>query len=140
MAATVAMQLNYVHLFPNQGSLNRPHLESSSQSPSLSLDSRLKGLQVELSETCALCLSRLLSFISLPPETAQSLDDEALVSPPSDDVVQPTSSLQQHMLFKLDCCLEDVNVFTLSNLAGTDFKLFNLIAEWGYLCVCVVCS
>lgn len=71
----------------------------------------------------------MLSFISLPPEAAQSL---ALVSPPNDDVVQPTSSLQQHMLFKLDCCLEDVNVFTLSNLAGTDFKLFNL-----YLCVCV---
>lgn len=130
--------------FPNQGSLNRPHLESSSQSPSLSLDSRLKGLQVELSETCALCLSRLLSFISLPPETAQSLADEALVSPPSDDVVHSTSSLQQHMLFKLDCCLEDVNVFTLSNLAGTDFKLFNLLCPrvriFVCMCACVVCS
>lgn len=141
MAATVAMQFNDVHFFPNQGSLNRPHLESSSQSPSLSLDSHLKGLQVELSETCALCLSRLLSLISLPPEAAQSLADEALVSPPSDDVVQPTSSLQQHMLFKLDCCLEDVNVFTVSNLAGTDFKLFNLLTSgdiYVYVHVCTV--
>lgn len=101
-----------------QGSFNRPHLESSSQCPSLSMDSRLKGLQVELSETCALCLSRLLSLISVPPEAAQSLPDEALAAPPSDDVGQHASSSQQHLLFKLDCCLEDVNVFTLSNLAG----------------------
>lgn len=101
-----------------QGSFNRPHLESSSQSPSLSMDSRLKGLQVELSETCALCLSRLLSLISVPTEVAQSAPDEALTSTPSDDVGQHNSSSQQHLLFKLDCCLEDVNMFTLSNLAG----------------------
>lgn len=108
----------------NQGSFNRPHLESSSQSPSLSMDSQLKGLQVELSETCALCLSRLLSLISLPPGTTQSIPEEALASPPSDAVAQHISSSQQHLLFKLDCCLEDVNVFTLSNLAGKIVFLF----------------
>lgn len=85
------------------------------------MDSRLKGLQVELSETCALCLSRLLSLFSVPSEAAQSLPDEALAAPPSDDVGQHVSSSQQHLLFKLDCCLEDVNVFTLSNLAGKVF-------------------
>lgn len=97
-------------------------MESSSQSPSLSVDSRLKGLQVELSETCALCLSRLLSLICVPPDTGPQLSDVASVSSPSDDAVQTTPSSQLHLLFKLDCCLEDVNVFTLSNLAG---KLFH---------------
>uniref|UniRef100_UPI0037E894CA bridge-like lipid transfer protein family member 2 n=1 Tax=Semicossyphus pulcher TaxID=241346 RepID=UPI0037E894CA len=99
-----------------QGSYNRPHLESSSQAPSLSVESCLKGLQVELSETCALCLSRLLSLICVPRDTR--LPDVASLSPPSDDNVEPALSSQLHLLFKLDCCLEDVNVFTLSNLAG----------------------
>lgn len=101
-----------------QGSFNRPHLESSSQSPSLSVDSRLKGLQVELSETCALCLSRLLALIAVPTEATQLPLDKALTSAPIDDIGQKTSSAQQHLLFRLDCCLEDVNMFTLSNLAG----------------------
>lgn len=104
-----------------QGSFNRPHIEASSQFPSLSVDSCLKGLQVELSETCALCLSRLLSFICVPPDVGPQLSEVTSVAPPNDDVVQPTPSPKQHLLFKLDCCLEDVNVFTLSNLAG---KLF----------------
>ncbi|XP_034556808.1 protein KIAA0100-like [Notolabrus celidotus] len=99
-----------------QGSYNRPHLESSSQAPSLSIESVLKGLQVELSETCALCLSRLLSLICVPRDT--QLSNVAAVSPPSDETVQLTPSSQLQLLFKLDCCLEDVNVFTLSNLAG----------------------
>lgn len=99
-----------------QGSYNRPLLESSSQAPSLSIESALKGLQVELSETCALCLSRLLSLICVPRESR--LSDVVSVSPPGDDSVQLIPSSQLHLLFKLDCCLEDVNVFTLSNLAG----------------------
>ncbi|CAK6966699.1 bridge-like lipid transfer protein family member 2 [Scomber scombrus] len=100
-----------------QGSLNRSHVELSSQCPSLSVESSLKGLQVELSETCALCLSRLLSLICVPPDTGPQLSDVASLSPPSDNtVVLPSSHLP--LLFKLDCCLEDVNVFTVSNLAG----------------------
>lgn len=97
-------------------------MESSSQSLSLSVDSSLKGLQVELSETCALCLSRLLSLICVPRDTGPQLSDVASAPPPSDDTVQPIPSSQQHLLFKLDCCLEDVNVFTLSNLAGKLFQ------------------
>lgn len=119
------MNFNLVYFFlSNQGSFNRPHLESSSQSPSLSMDCRLKGLQVELSETCALCLSRLMTLISVPNEEAQSPPHEALTSAPSDDVGQHASSPQQHLLFKLDCCLEDVNMFTLSNLAGKTLSFF----------------
>lgn len=85
------------------------------------MDSRLKGLQVELSETCALCLSRLLSLICVPPDVGPQPSEVASVAPPNDDAVQTTLSPKLHLLFKLDCCLEDVNVFTLSNLAG---KLF----------------
>lgn len=110
--------------FSLQGSFNRPHLESSSQCPSLSVDSRLNGLQVELSETCALCLSRLMSLIFATPITVPEPLDEASGSPTHDDAVQLTSTSQLHLLFKVDCCLEDVNVFTLSNLAGKSFLNF----------------
>uniref|UniRef100_A0A3B4UAG1 Bridge-like lipid transfer protein family member 2 n=1 Tax=Seriola dumerili TaxID=41447 RepID=A0A3B4UAG1_SERDU len=97
-----------------QGSFNRSHMESGSQSPSLSVESSLKGLQVELSETCALCLSRLLSLICVPGNTGPQQSDVPAVSLSG----EPVPSSQLHLLFKLDCCLEDVNVFTLSNLAG----------------------
>ncbi|XP_024866117.1 protein KIAA0100 isoform X1 [Kryptolebias marmoratus] len=102
-----------------QGSLNRPFSESSSQSPSLSVDSSLKGLQVELSETCALCLSRLMSLMCFSRDAAPSA--AAAVSPSSDKTISPSSSSsssQLHLLFKVDCCLDDVNVFTVSNVAG----------------------
>ncbi|KAM3875470.1 bridge-like lipid transfer protein family member 2 [Diretmus argenteus] len=101
-----------------QGSFNRPQVEATSQSPSLSVESSLKGLQLELSETCVLCLSRLLSLISLPSDRGPPLPDVASVSPPSGDAIQPVPSSHLPLLFKLECCLEDVNVFTLSNLAG----------------------
>ncbi|XP_056139126.1 bridge-like lipid transfer protein family member 2 [Lampris incognitus] len=101
-----------------QGSFNRPHMESSSQSPSLSVESSLKGFQVELSETCALCLSRLLSLFSRPSDRWPEQSDVVSVSTSADDAVQPIHSMHLPLLFKLECCLEDVNVFTLSNLAG----------------------
>ncbi|XP_067364418.1 bridge-like lipid transfer protein family member 2 isoform X1 [Channa argus] len=101
-----------------QGSFNRHYTDSGSQTPSLNVESNLKGLQVELSETCALCLSRLLSLIRVPCGTGPQLSDVVPVSPSSDETVQPIPPSQLHLLFKLDCYLEDVNVFTLSNLAG----------------------
>ncbi|TNN66058.1 Protein KIAA0100 [Liparis tanakae] len=101
-----------------QARFNRPRMESSSSNPSLSVESSLKGLQVELSETCALCLSRLLSLICGPHGSGPQLPDVASVSPSGGDAVPPTPSSLLQLLFKLDCCLEDVNVFTLSNLAG----------------------
>lgn len=94
----------------------------SNQSPSLSVESSLKGLQVELSETCALCLSRLLSLIRVPRDTGPQLSPMASVSPSTEEAVQQSPTSQLHLLFKLDCCLEDVNVFTLSNLAGRNLQ------------------
>lgn len=93
-------------------------MELSGQCPSLNVESSLKGLQVELSETCALCLSRLLSLICVPHDMGPQLSEVASVSPSSDDTVQLLPSSQLPLLFKLNCCLEDVNLFTVSNLAG----------------------
>ncbi|XP_026047563.1 protein KIAA0100 isoform X2 [Astatotilapia calliptera] len=101
-----------------QGSLNRPHMKSNSQPLSLNVESSLKGLQVELSETCALCLSRLLSLMCFPRHPESQLPDLTPLSPCNDDTIKPIPSSQLHLLFKVDCCLEDVNVFTLSNVAG----------------------
>ncbi|XP_015238967.1 PREDICTED: protein KIAA0100 homolog isoform X2 [Cyprinodon variegatus] len=99
-----------------QGSLNRAQSESSSQPPSLNVESGLRGLQVELSETCALCLSRLLSLLRVSASSEPLLPDAS----PSDDksIKSSHSSSQLNLLFKLDCCLEDVNIFTVSNVAG----------------------
>lgn len=101
-----------------KGSLNRPHIECCNQPPSLTVESSLKGLQVELSETCALCLTRLLSLVVPHGEERQLSEVVASAHVPDDSAVQPITTSQLHFLFKLDCCLEDVNVFTLSNLAG----------------------
>lgn len=65
-----------------------------------------------------------MSLIFAPPPTVPELLDEASVSPTDDDAVKLTSTSQLHLLFKVDCCLEDVNVFTLSNLAGKSFLDF----------------
>lgn len=65
-----------------------------------------------------------MSLICAPPITVPEPLDEASVSPTNDDAVQLTSTSQLHLLFKVDCCLEDVNVFTLSNLAGKSFLNF----------------
>ncbi|KAM4627158.1 bridge-like lipid transfer protein family member 2 [Polymixia lowei] len=101
-----------------QGNFRRPHMESSCQPPSLSVESTLKGLQMEFSETCALCLSRLLSLFSLPNHRRPETSDVVSASPSTEEAVHPISSTHLPLLFKLECCLEDVNVFTLSNLAG----------------------
>ncbi|XP_051934150.1 protein KIAA0100-like isoform X2 [Hippocampus zosterae] len=100
--------------FDLQGSWNRASNELKGSTSSLSVESSLKGLQVELSETCALCLSRLLSVICTPDEVR--LSDEPSLSPATSYTGQPSSS--SPLLFKLNFHLEDVNVFTVSNLAG----------------------
>ncbi|PWA22120.1 hypothetical protein CCH79_00010295, partial [Gambusia affinis] len=102
-----------------QGSLNRPQSTCSSQPPSLNVESSLKGLQVELSETCALCLSCLLSLLRVSADPQPHLPDVTPDSPSGDEAVKSGhSSSQPNLLFKLDCCLDDVNVFTVSNVAG----------------------
>lgn len=100
-----------------KGSYNRPHFEVCDQLPCLSLESSLKGLQIELSDTCALCLSRLLSLI-IPGGKDLQLPEGTTATPALNATVQPSTPSHFNFLFKLDFCLEDVNVFTLSSLAG----------------------
>ncbi|KAM6960533.1 bridge-like lipid transfer protein family member 2 [Aplochiton taeniatus] len=101
-----------------QGSLNKPQTELSSHASSLCVESSLKGLQVEVSETCALCLSRLLSLFSLPRTNRLEAAEHPDVIPLSPLVGEAVGPSHNQLLFKLDCGLEDVNVFTLSNVAG----------------------
>uniref|UniRef100_W5MG12 Bridge-like lipid transfer protein family member 2 n=1 Tax=Lepisosteus oculatus TaxID=7918 RepID=W5MG12_LEPOC len=86
-----------------QGSCNIPQLETTSQSETVFLESSLSGLQVEVSETCAQCLSRLVSLLS-----SDDMEQTAPVHPPH----------PPPLLLRLELGLEDVNVFTLSNVAG----------------------
>ncbi|XP_057695211.1 bridge-like lipid transfer protein family member 2 isoform X2 [Corythoichthys intestinalis] len=97
-----------------QGSCNRASSELNGSPPSLSVESSLKGLQVELSEACALCLSRLLTVIYNLGQV--KLSDDPTLPPPTSTLLQPTSTVP--LLYKLDIHLQDVNVFTVSNLAG----------------------
>ncbi|CAL9684155.1 unnamed protein product [Knipowitschia caucasica] len=100
-----------------KGSLNRPHFDVCDQLPRLNLEASLKGLQLELSETCALCLSRLLLLL-VPPVNEPQLSEVSSALGPDDSQVQPPFQSHLNFFFKLDLCLEDVNAFTLSNLAG----------------------
>uniref|UniRef100_A0A3B4AFW2 FMP27/BLTP2/Hobbit GFWDK motif-containing RBG unit domain-containing protein n=1 Tax=Periophthalmus magnuspinnatus TaxID=409849 RepID=A0A3B4AFW2_9GOBI len=105
-----------------KGSLNRPHFEVYDQLPCLNLESSLKGLQVELSETCALCLSRLLSLL-VPAVKDQQLSEVSAAPALNESAVQPSTPSHLNFRFKLDFCLEDVNVFTLSNLAAVSMRM-----------------
>ncbi|KAJ8385068.1 hypothetical protein AAFF_G00195980 [Aldrovandia affinis] len=106
-----------------QGSCNKSQGESSAHSESIHVESKLKGLQVEISETCALCLSRLVSLFS--QDSREPVEGSGLphplpppVHPSNSDALSPASITQHSVLFKLELGLEDVNVFTLSNVAG----------------------
>ncbi|XP_051535969.1 protein KIAA0100-like isoform X2 [Myxocyprinus asiaticus] len=90
-----------------QGSYSKLRLVNCSTSGSVSVESNLKGLQLEVSETCTLCLSRLLSVLRLDKE-----ENAPLHLP----LEKPSAPLPP--LFKFKLSLEDVNVFTLSNVAG----------------------
>ncbi|ELV12096.1 hypothetical protein TREES_T100003578 [Tupaia chinensis] len=91
--------------FTLQGSYNQPLGLSSTQSDTLFLDCTIRGLQVEASETCAECLSRILSLMG--PQFGKS-------------AVSRESSFGESvtLLWKVDLKVEDMNLFTLSALVG----------------------
>ncbi|XP_036622430.1 protein KIAA0100 homolog isoform X2 [Trichosurus vulpecula] len=91
--------------FTLQGSYNQPLGISSTQSDTLFLDCTIRGLQVEASDTCAECLSRILSLLgawSRKPALPREL-------PSGESPV---------LLWKVDLKVEDMNLFTLSSLVG----------------------
>ncbi|XP_057569958.1 bridge-like lipid transfer protein family member 2 isoform X4 [Hippopotamus amphibius kiboko] len=91
--------------FTLQGSYNQPLGLSSTQSDTLFLDCTIRGLQVEASDTCAQCLSRILSLMG--PQSGKS-------------AVSRESSFGESvsLLWKVDLKVEDMNLFTLSALVG----------------------
>lgn len=91
--------------FTLQGSYNQPLGLSSTQSNTLFLDCTIRGLQVEISDICAQCLSRVLSLVI--PQSERS-------------AVSRKSSLGESvtLLWKVDLKVEDMNLFTLSALVG----------------------
>lgn len=96
---------NGVPLLLFQGSYNQPLSLSSTQSDTLFLDCTIRGLQVETSDTCAQCLSRILSLMG--PQSGKS-------------AVSRESSFGESvsLLWKVDLKVEDMNLFTLSALVG----------------------
>ncbi|XP_044528771.1 protein KIAA0100 homolog isoform X1 [Gracilinanus agilis] len=91
--------------FTLQGSYNQPLGLSSTQSDTLFLDCTIRGLQVEASDTCAECLSRILSVLA-PWSQKPALPREL---PSGESPV---------LLWKVDLKVEDMNLFTLSSLVG----------------------
>uniref|UniRef100_A0A8C0GPD0 Bridge-like lipid transfer protein family member 2 n=1 Tax=Chelonoidis abingdonii TaxID=106734 RepID=A0A8C0GPD0_CHEAB len=93
--------------FNLQGSYNQPLGMSSAQADTLFLDCTIQGLQVESSDTCTKCLSRVLSL--LHPGASQA-----------ELPVKPAPSVEESagLLWKVDLKVEDVNLFTLSSLVG----------------------
>ncbi|GAB1296519.1 Protein KIAA0100 [Apodemus speciosus] len=91
--------------FTLQGSYNQPLGLSSTQSNTLFLDCTIRGLQVEISDICAQCLSRILSLVI--PQSEKS-------------AVSRKSSLGESvtLLWKVDLKVEDMNLFTVSALVG----------------------
>ncbi|XP_066518591.1 bridge-like lipid transfer protein family member 2 [Hoplias malabaricus] len=91
--------------FTLKGSYSKPRKIAAS----VHVESNLQGLQVEVSETCTLCLSRLLSLFKLD-QIQNSLS-------PGPSTAQESPG-QQLPTLKLELSLQDTNVFTLSHVAG----------------------
>uniref|UniRef100_A0A670Z656 Bridge-like lipid transfer protein family member 2 n=1 Tax=Pseudonaja textilis TaxID=8673 RepID=A0A670Z656_PSETE len=94
--------------FNLQGSYNQPLGTSSTHADTLFLDCTLRGLQLESSDACTDCLSRLLLLLR-PQDPGPP---GPLEEPP------PTLGEEFGVLWKVDLKVEDVNLFTLSSLAG----------------------
>ncbi|RXN03891.1 Protein KIAA0100-like isoform X1 [Labeo rohita] len=102
-----------------QGSYSKSRTVNSNPSGSACIESSLKGLQLEVSETCTLCLSRLFSVLKL-----DKAENFPLHSPPE----KPSTRLPPIFKFKLN--FEDVNTFTLSNVAGAvSVRVDTVVAE-----------
>ncbi|XP_028857357.1 protein KIAA0100-like isoform X2 [Denticeps clupeoides] len=92
---------------------NSPQSESPAPWPCVKAECGLKGLQVEVSETCARCLSRLLSLFA--PNGCRA----SVQAPPHiDSTPSPGSTPSAPWVFDVEFSLEDANLFSLSNVAG----------------------
>ncbi|XP_068126254.1 bridge-like lipid transfer protein family member 2 isoform X2 [Hyperolius riggenbachi] len=113
--------------FSLQGSYNQSLGVGIMQADTLFIESTVQGLQVEFSDTCVECISRVLSIMpmsSKPP------------APPSPDLLSPITpcgevSSKLGLLWKVDVRVEDVNLFTLSSLVGASQVRIDLLTLVG---------
>ncbi|XP_074869814.1 bridge-like lipid transfer protein family member 2 isoform X2 [Carettochelys insculpta] len=113
--------------FNLQGSYNQPLGMSSAQVDTLFLECTIQGLQVESSDTCTECLSRVLTL--LHPGSGQA---EA----PGEPAAAPGESAG--LLWKVDLKVEDVNLFTLSSLVGASEVRLDTLTALGSAESCTV--
>ncbi|XP_053313051.1 bridge-like lipid transfer protein family member 2 [Spea bombifrons] len=114
--------------FSLQGSYNQSLGGSIVQADTLFVESTVQGLQVEFSDTCAECLSRVLGLLPNRPGDP---------SPAAQDTQISTTSPREEMgnklalLWRVDVRVEEVNLFTLSNLVGASQFRLDLLTVLG---------
>ncbi|XP_077336545.1 bridge-like lipid transfer protein family member 2 isoform X3 [Lithobates pipiens] len=112
--------------FSLQGSYNQS-VGVIMQADTLFIDSTVQGLQIEFSDTCAECVSRVLSLMPIASKHPV---------PTSPDLLSPTSphgeaTSKLAVLWKVDVRVEEVNLFTLSNLVGASQVRIDLLTLVG---------
>ncbi|XP_073472876.1 bridge-like lipid transfer protein family member 2 isoform X2 [Aquarana catesbeiana] len=113
--------------FSLQGSYNQSVGVGIMQADTLFIESTVQGLQIEFSDTCAECLSRVLSLMPVASKNPV---------PTSQDLLSPTSPHGEAIsklavLWKVDVRVEEVNLFTLSNLVGASQVRIDLLTLAG---------
>ncbi|XP_072286286.1 bridge-like lipid transfer protein family member 2 isoform X2 [Pyxicephalus adspersus] len=112
--------------FSLQGSYNKLLGVGIMQADTLFIESTVQGLQIEFSDTCAECLSRVLSLMPVASNHPVPISQDPL-SPPS-----PCDEANRlAVLWKVDVRVEDVNLFTLSNLVGASRVRIDLLTLVG---------
>uniref|UniRef100_A0A8C5MXP2 Bridge-like lipid transfer protein family member 2 n=1 Tax=Leptobrachium leishanense TaxID=445787 RepID=A0A8C5MXP2_9ANUR len=113
--------------FSLQGSYNKSLGGGIMQADTLFVESTVQGLQVELSETCVECLSRLLGLLPNKPKYPISPSQNTLPAP--SPVSESNSKLA--LLWRADIRVEEVNLFTLSTLVGASKVRIDLFTVQG---------
>ncbi|KAM4796619.1 bridge-like lipid transfer protein family member 2 [Rhinophrynus dorsalis] len=119
-----AFVLDYFSL---QGRYNQSVGVGIMQEDTLFIESTVQGLQVECSDTCAECLSRVLSLLPTVPKypLPSPQDPVSAISPCG----QPGSKLA--LLWTVNIRVEEVNLFTLSSLVGASQFRIDLLTAVG---------
>ncbi|KAE8622197.1 hypothetical protein XENTR_v10005139 [Xenopus tropicalis] len=113
--------------FSLQGSYNQSLGVGIVNEDSVFIESSVQGLQLECSDTCAECLSRVLSLLpTVPKFPAPSLKEPLPHMSPSED-----QGNKQGLLWKVDVRIEEVNLFTLSSLVGASQVRLDLLTAIG---------
>ncbi|XP_029466864.1 protein KIAA0100 homolog isoform X2 [Rhinatrema bivittatum] len=113
--------------FSLQGSYNQSLDRCSIQPDTVFLDSTIRGLQMELSDTCTECLARVLTLVKQQPVDGALASQEPVwqQAPCGDTAGMPV------LLWKVDVNVEDVNLFTLSSVIGAADTRIDILSFHG---------